>query len=96
MIFVLWHFSRKTLGKHLRLIWKKSSNGCKLSLFEELGLLGNTLILIASLLALDKASDLTINNSVKVAGTTGFSKTTTGFILIAFCTSLPALWELRS
>jgi len=33
-------------------------------LFEELGLLGNTVILIASLLVLDRTSDLTITNSV--------------------------------
>jgi len=79
------------VGKHLKLVWKELSNGCKLALFEELGLLGNALILIASLLVLDKASDLTITNSVKVAGITGFGKTTVGFILVAFSTSLPEL-----
>jgi cation:H+ antiporter len=60
-------------------------------LFEEWGLLGNTLILLASLLALDKASDWTITNSIKVADVTGFGKTTVGFILVAFSTSLPEL-----
>ena len=40
---------------------------------------------------LAKASDIAINNSVKVADTTGFGKTTIGFILVAFSTSLPEL-----
>lgn len=60
-------------------------------MFEELELLGNTVILIASLLALDRTSDLTITNSVRIADVTGFGKTATGFILVAFCTSLSAL-----
>ena len=60
-------------------------------MFEEWGPLGNTLILAASLLALYKASDWTITNSVKVADITGFGKTTIGFILVAFSTSLPEL-----
>lgn len=51
----------------------------------------NALILLASLLVLDKASHLTITNSVKVADMTGFGKTTIGFILLAFSTSLPEL-----
>jgi len=61
----------------------------RLALFEEL--LINAIILIVSLLVLDKASDLTITNSVKVADITGFGKTTVGFILVAFSTSLPEL-----
>jgi len=60
-------------------------------LFEELGLLGNALILLASLVVLDKASDWAITNSVKIADITGFGKTTIGFILVAFSTSLPEL-----
>ncbi|MDH5623435.1 MAG: hypothetical protein OEY39_03100 [Candidatus Bathyarchaeota archaeon] len=55
------------------------------------GLLINALILLAALLVLDKASDWTITNSVKVADITGFGKTTVGFILVAFSTSLPEL-----
>lgn len=55
------------------------------------GLLINALILLASLLILDKASHLAIINSVKVADMTGFGKTTIGFILLAFSTSLPEL-----
>ena len=62
---------------------------CKLALFE--GLLVNALILLAALLVLNKASDWTITNSVRVAEVTGFGKTTVGFILIAFSTSLPEL-----
>jgi cation:H+ antiporter len=62
-----------------------------IALFEEWGLLGNTLVLLASLIVLDKASDWTITNSVKVAEITGFGKTTVGFILVAFATSLPEL-----
>jgi cation:H+ antiporter len=60
-------------------------------LFEELGLVGNALILLASLAVLDKASDWAITNSVKIADITGFGKTTIGFILVAFSTSLPEL-----
>jgi cation:H+ antiporter len=60
-------------------------------LFEQFGLSGNIIILIASLIILDRASDLTIINSVKVADITGYGKTTIGFILIAFFTSLSAL-----
>ena len=58
---------------------------------EQLGIWGNTLVLAASLAILAKASDVTINNSVKVASVTGFGKTTIGFILVAFSTSLPEL-----
>lgn len=61
------------------------------ALFEEWGMLGNALILLASLVALNKASDWTITNSVRVADITGFGKTTVGFILVAFSTSLPEL-----
>lgn len=53
---------------------------------------GNILVLVASLAVLAKASDVTINNSVKVADITGFGKTTVGFILVAFSTSLPELF----
>jgi len=59
--------------------------------FEEIGLIGNVLVLLASLIILDRASDLTINNSVKVSDITGFRKTTIGFILVGFSTSLPEL-----
>jgi cation:H+ antiporter len=59
--------------------------------FEEIGLIGNVIILIASLIVLDRTSDLTITNSVTIADMTGFGRTATGFILVAFCTSLPAL-----
>lgn len=61
-------------------------------MFEEWGILGNALILLASLVVLNKASDWTINNSIKVASITGFGKTTIGFILVAFSTSLPELF----
>jgi cation:H+ antiporter len=59
--------------------------------FESLGLLGNALILLASLVVLVLASDVTINHSVKVSALTGFGKTTVGFILVGFATSLPEL-----
>ena len=58
-------------------------------LFEGVGLIGNALILLASLAILVIASELTINNSVKVSELTGFGKTTVGFILVGFATSLP-------
>jgi cation:H+ antiporter len=59
---------------------------------EGLGLIGNTVILIAALAALSKASDLTITHSINVASVTGLGKTTIGFILVAFSTSLPELF----
>ena len=62
---------------------------CTVALFE--GLLINILVLVVALVVLDKATDLTIDNAVKVADVTGSGKTTIGFILVAFCTSLPAL-----
>jgi cation:H+ antiporter len=61
-------------------------------MFEQIGLIGNLLILIAALIALNQASNLTINHSVKVAGVTGLGKTTVGFFLVAFSTSLPELF----
>jgi len=71
------------------LLQKELGKGVQAGLFE--GLLINALILLAALLVLDKASDWTITNSVKVADITGFGKTTVGFILVAFATSLPEL-----
>jgi cation:H+ antiporter len=43
------------------------------------------------MLVLDKSSDLTIDNSVKVAEITGLGKTTIGFLLVASFTTLPEL-----
>jgi cation:H+ antiporter len=59
---------------------------------QGLGLIGNTIILIAALAALSKASDLTLTHSINVASVTGLGKTTAGFILVAFSTSLPELF----
>jgi cation:H+ antiporter len=61
------------------------------TIFEEAGLPGNVALLFVSLLTLSKSSDLTIDNSVKVADITGLGKTTIGFLLVAFSTSLPEL-----
>ncbi len=61
-------------------------------MLEGLGLLGNIIILIVALTALNKASDLTITHSINVASTTGLGKTTVGFILVAFFKSLPELF----
>jgi cation:H+ antiporter len=61
-------------------------------MFEELGLIGNLIILIAALVALNQASNITINHSIKVASAAGLAKTTVGFILVAFSTSLPELF----
>jgi cation:H+ antiporter len=60
-------------------------------MFEETGLIGNLLILIASLIALDRASNFTVNSSVKVSEITSLGKSTVGFILVGFSTSLPEL-----
>jgi len=61
------------------------------SFFEGLGLIGNAITLLIGMMILDKSSDLAIDNSVKVAEITGLGKTTIGFLLIAFSTSLPEL-----
>ncbi|MBS7639448.1 MAG: sodium:calcium antiporter [Candidatus Bathyarchaeia archaeon] len=61
------------------------------AVFENLGLIGNAIILLVGMLILDKSSDLAIDNSVKVAEITGLGKTTIGFLLIALSTSLPEL-----
>ncbi|MEM2961296.1 MAG: hypothetical protein QXU67_06790 [Candidatus Bathyarchaeia archaeon] len=60
-------------------------------MLEDLGILGNTIVLLAAILALDKSSDLTIDNSVKIAEITGLGATTIGFLLVGFSTSLPEL-----
>jgi cation:H+ antiporter len=61
-------------------------------MFEELGVLGNLLILIIAFFALNQTSNLTIKHSVRIAGATGLGKATVGFILVAFSTSLPELF----
>jgi len=48
-------------------------------------------LLIVSLIVLDQFSHLTITNAIKVSDTTGLGKTTVGFIVLAFSTSLPEL-----
>lgn len=55
------------------------------------GPLISLLILLVSLIVLDKTSHVTIMNSVKVSEITGFDETSTGFILMAVITSLPEL-----
>jgi len=60
--------------------------------FEGWGLPINIVVLIVALTALNKASDLTITHSINVASVTGLGKTTVGFILVAFSTSLPELF----
>jgi cation:H+ antiporter len=61
------------------------------TVFESLGLIGNAIILLVGMLALNKSSDLAIDNSVKVAEITGLGKTTIGFLLIASFTTMPEL-----
>jgi cation:H+ antiporter len=62
-------------------------------LFEaQLGVWGNAAVLAASLLVLAKASDVAVDNAVRVSAITGFSKTTIGFMLVGFSTSLPELF----
>jgi cation:H+ antiporter len=55
-------------------------------------ILFNVLVLLGSLLVLNKASDITIHHSIAVARITGLTNTTVGFILVAFSTSLPELF----
>jgi cation:H+ antiporter len=59
---------------------------------EQLGSVGNLVVLIVSLVVLIKASSLAITNSVNLASVTGLGKTKIGFILVAFSTSLPELF----
>jgi len=59
---------------------------------EQLGILGNIIVLIISLGVLIRASSLTITNSVNLASVTGLGKTKVGFLLVAFSTSLPELF----
>ncbi len=54
-------------------------------------LLVNVLIIAISFIALNWASNLAINNAVKVATVTQLGKTAVGFSIIAFSTSLPEL-----
>lgn len=61
------------------------------AVFESLGLIGNAVIFLVGMLALDKSSDLAIDNSIKVAEITGLGKTTVGFLLVASFTTLPEL-----
>ncbi|MGD6808966.1 MAG: sodium:calcium antiporter [Candidatus Bathyarchaeia archaeon] len=51
----------------------------------------NVIIIAVSLAVLDWASNLAINNAVKVSTITRIGKTAVGFTLIAFSTSLPEL-----
>ena len=60
-------------------------------MFEQLGVASNALILLGSILLLVIGSEVTIRNSLKVSDITGFGKTTVGFILVGFATSLPEL-----
>jgi len=59
---------------------------------EPLGIVGNIAVLIAALVVLMKASNLSITNSVNLASVTGLGKTKIGFLLVAFSTSLPELF----
>jgi cation:H+ antiporter len=59
--------------------------------FEVFGLVFNVLIIAISFIVLNWASNLAINNAVKVANVTKLGKTAIGFSLIAFATSLPEL-----
>ncbi|MEM2145471.1 MAG: hypothetical protein QW279_08915, partial [Candidatus Jordarchaeaceae archaeon] len=54
-------------------------------------MLGNIAVFLASLFVLDRCSDITIDNSVKVADITSLGRTSIGFLLVAFSTTLPEL-----
>ncbi|MCX8189224.1 MAG: sodium:calcium antiporter [Nitrososphaeria archaeon] len=51
----------------------------------------NLLILVTCFIILGKSSEIAVSYSVKVADITGFGKTTIGFMVVAFATSLPEL-----
>ncbi len=61
-------------------------------MLDQLGIFGNIIVLIVSLVVLIRASSLTITNSVNLASVTGLGKTKVGFLLVAFSTSLPELF----
>ena len=61
-------------------------------MFAEIGILGSTLVLLVALLALIKSSDAAVTNAVQISGVTGLGKTTIGFLLVAFSTTLPELF----
>jgi cation:H+ antiporter len=54
-------------------------------------LLINVVIIVVSFVVLNWASNLTINNAVKVSNVTKLGKTAVGFSMLAFTTSLPEL-----
>jgi len=60
-------------------------------LTQEWLIIANILLLLISLVILDKASHVTITNAVRVSSITGFGKTSVGFMLVGFSTSLPEL-----
>jgi cation:H+ antiporter len=60
-------------------------------MLEGLGLVGNTVILLVSIVFLVFGSEFTIRNSVKISEITGFGKTTVGFVLVGLATSLPEM-----
>lgn len=51
----------------------------------------NVVILIVSMVVLDKSSELTITHMVKISEVTRIGKTAVGFTLLATSTSLPEL-----
>jgi cation:H+ antiporter len=51
----------------------------------------NIIVIIVAFVVMDWASNLTINNAVKISAITRLGKTAVGFTLIAFSTSLPEL-----
>jgi len=63
-----------------------------MGVFAEIGILGSALVFLVALLVLVKSSDVVVTNAVKISGATGFGKTTIGFILVAFSTTLPELF----
>jgi cation:H+ antiporter len=80
------------MPRNVHTICFETNGGGWHTMLEELGLPVNIIVLIVALAALDKASDLTITHSINVASVTGLGKTTVGFILVAFSTSLPELF----
>jgi cation:H+ antiporter len=54
-------------------------------------LLANGIILLVSIAFLVVGSEFTIRNSVKISDITGLGKTTVGFVLVGFSTSVPEL-----
>jgi len=73
-------------------VWSQAGHSvAKAVLVDTEILLPNLLILFVSIIIMGKVSDFAIDNTVKISEISGLGKTTVGFVLLGFSTSLPEL-----